>query len=188
MKQYDVKNNEVRQVRYGDERLRGYFVSTEGQVYTTRKIHSRGARGVKYHVKPFDEYHKELSGVVCHGYVRFMLLIDGVKRSFRLSRMILSTFVRSPKAGEEAGHLDDDTSNNALENLAWQTSKQNSAQSVQRKRHAHGMRHGHVKLTESDVIAIRNDGRRQCIIAAEYNIRQCTVLAINRRRLWRHVA
>lgn len=76
-------------------------------VHNTKDRKSR-VQGLKYNIKPFCEYHKELGGVVCHGYVRFMLLVDGIKRSFRLSRMILSTFDRAPNNGEEAGHLDDD--------------------------------------------------------------------------------
>lgn len=43
------------------------------------------------------------------------------------------------------------------------------------------------KLTEEQVIAIRNDARIQRIIAEEYGVSKSTIAMIKRRESWRHI-
>jgi hypothetical protein len=53
-----------------------------------------------------------------------------------------------------------------------------------------GSEHGCAKLTERDVIAIRNrhaNGEQSVNLAAEYSVDRCHVWAIVTRRVWRHI-
>lgn len=56
--------------------------------------------------------------------------------------------------------------------------------------HARGEGHGNVKLTVSDVLAIRNAaqaGELQRVIAFQYSMHQRTISKIVRREKWKHV-
>lgn len=51
-----------------------------------------------------------------------------------------------------------------------------------------GQSHCNAKLTEEQVIAIRNDSRQQKLIAAEYGVSRFTIGDIQHRRNWKHVS
>jgi hypothetical protein len=50
-----------------------------------------------------------------------------------------------------------------------------------------GEKHGNSKLTEKDIIAIRNDSRKQCRIAETFNISKSVICEIKSRKAWAHV-
>lgn len=81
-------------------------------------------------------------------------------------------------------HLNGVRTDDRAENLAYGT----QAENIQDKR-AHGTwqsgeNSGNHKVTEADVIGIRNDGRPLKEIAKTYNIKPVTVSAIQTGRLW----
>ena len=71
--------------------------------------------------------------------------------------------------------------------LADGTAKENKQDSVAARRHVHGARHWAVKLSLTDVEAIRADERRQVDIAADYGITQAHVSHIKGGRKWRTI-
>jgi len=54
--------------------------------------------------------------------------------------------------------------------------------------HKPGVSNGRAKITEAQVRAIRADGRKHAVIAAEYGLGRTTVGMIIRREAWSHVA
>lgn len=67
------------------------------------------------------------------------VFIRGNRQNLYVHRLVLSAFVRLPETGEVGRHLDDDQSNNRLENLAWGTLSDNARDRVinqKRKREA----------------------------------------------------
>jgi hypothetical protein len=52
---------------------------------------------------------------------------------------------------------------------------------------AHGEQHGRAKLTVQDVLAIRQDGRKQNDIAATYGVDRSTISLVRRRKIWEYV-
>ena len=50
-----------------------------------------------------------------------------------------------------------------------------------------GEEHHWSKLTDSDVVAIREDTRFHSVIAKEYGVAQSTVTRIKNNKIWRHV-
>lgn len=50
-----------------------------------------------------------------------------------------------------------------------------------------GVKNGHAKLTDQQVLSIKNDDRSQSAIAADYGISQSNVSLIKRGTAWRHL-
>jgi hypothetical protein len=67
------------------------------------------------------------------------------------------------------------------ENMRDMAKKQRSAET-------RGEANGMAKLTEQDIVNIRNDQRSQRTIGKDYGIDQKTVWDIKHNRIWRHVA
>jgi len=85
--------------------------------------------------------------------------------------LILEAFVGLCPPGMEARHLDDDPTNNRLDNLAWGSRRENSADAIRNDRHFNaGLTHckrGH-KLTPENTQqhgkgTARSDARRTCL-------------------------
>lgn len=60
-----------------------------------------------------------------NGYVYCTLYNDGKSKTIRVHRLILETFVGPCPEGYETRHINGDTTDNRLENLAWGTHSQN---------------------------------------------------------------
>jgi hypothetical protein len=108
--------------------------------------------------------------------------------SLYVHSLVLTAFVGAPRPGYEARHLNGDPSDNRLKNLMWGTREENYQNQVRRGTYAHGERHGSVKLTESEVIAIKNrphDSSRA--LAKEYNVSHQAISSIRTGRTWQHV-
>ena len=68
------------------------------------------------------------------------------------------------------------------------TRNQNVQDAVAKRRHAHGTATHGAKLTESDVVAIRADGRLHRVIAAEYGLSRTHVSLIKSgHTVWQYV-
>ena len=67
------------------------------------------------------------------------------------------------------------------------TPADNHADAMAKDRHSRGERNGASKLTAGQVLAIREDARRQTAIASEYGISQAEVSEIKLRHHWRHL-
>ena len=65
--------------------------------------------------------------------------------------------------------------------------RENMADMKAKGRQTKGEAHGQAKLTETQVIAIRTDHRKQAEIASDYNISVPTVSDIKRRYSWKHL-
>lgn len=75
------------------------------------------------------------------------------------------------------------------DHLELGTDRENTDDKVQRgrQRGPRGERAPSNKLAQTQVVAIHDDPRRQSVIASEYGIAQCTVSAIKRGRIWKHL-
>jgi hypothetical protein len=70
---------------------------------------------------------KVMALVIARGYKVVILQRPGARISKRVHRAVLEAFVGSCPPRHEASHLDNDPFNNRLENLAWETAKENMA-------------------------------------------------------------
>lgn len=74
------------------------------------------------------------------------------------------------------------------EHLKTGSKKQNTQDAIERRRFPTGMKHSATTLTDQEVVAIRNDSRKQRIIAEDYGVCQMTISNIKRRFTWKYVA
>lgn len=117
---------------------------------------------------------------------------DGEWKRRRLHRLVIEAFVGTPKPGEVVRHLDGDTRNNRLSNLAIGTPVENAAD---RKAHGRQSRAG-ARLTVERVLEIRghwalvpdNRRRRAQVVkmwAEKYRVSEGAIRDVVARRTWK---
>lgn len=117
------------------------------------------------------------------GYAKITLKKDGLSKTLKVSRLILTVFIGPPLGKECAAHINGDSSDNRLCNLRWATHKENENDKL---RHGtwHNGRRGEKELAKThcprnhpydEENTYRNGNRRQC--------RQCTTERHKRKRL-----
>ena len=118
------------------------------------------------------------------GYRRVIFWVDGSGKLIQLGRLVCETFHGPPPGPEyDAGHLDDDPSNNRLGNLAWQTRSENMRQCTDRGRRGKRPPQGKLSASEKDrIIELHEAG-----IAGMEIIRRLN-LSIRRSRLYQVLA
>lgn len=110
-------------------------------------------------------------------YLTVILSKDGTKEKKKVHHLVLEAFVgQKPFDKAVARHLDDDPSNNCVENLVWGTSSENTLDKF-----ANGYVHHARILSDSEVEDILQDSRSQRKIAAAYNVSQKVVWRIKSR-------
>lgn len=127
-------------------------------------------------LKPYD----------AEGYDTYQLW-NGRYRHFRVSRLVLETFVGPPPDGHNAAHNNGNPRDNRLENLRWDTQKGNIADKKRHGTHQIGERHGCHILKEPQVREIRRLRERGMIyreIAPMFGVSLPTIQAVCARRLW----
>jgi hypothetical protein len=153
-----------------------YEVSTEGQV---RRIETglvlRPGRTGKY-----------------RNYLAVSLCRNGVGRSRRVHVLVLEAFVGPrPTSKHQTNHIDGDTTNNRIENLAWVTPAENMQHAIDTGllRGLPGSANGRAKLTDDQVALIRNryaaGGVSQQALADEYGVHQTAIGFVVRGAHWK---
>jgi hypothetical protein len=127
---------------------------------------------------------RRLSLIRNQGYLHF----KPGGRWYKVHRFVLECFVGPCPAGMMCRHIDGDRTNNRLSNLAWGTAAENKADAIAHGTSVNGERTGTAKLTESQVLAIRQDGRPHHALAAEYGVGKSTIGRIKIRESWAYLA
>lgn len=179
----------------------GYFVSSNGHVYSEKSGHRR-------QLKPWK------NGSLNHLMVQFR--VGGTAVKLLVHRVVATVFHgQAPTPRHEARHLDGVPSNNHKDNIAWGTHAENMADMVRHghqgpKNHPERMRRGDqhpmrlrpdlakcgsdspsAKLNEDQVRAIRSrleTGERQADLAREFRVTDQLIYRIKNRLCWKHVA
>lgn len=108
---------------------------------------------------------------------------DGIKKPLLVHRIVLSVFDRPARDGEECRHLDGNASNNRIDNLAWGTGSENSADRIR-----HGRGRNYSKLSEDQVDAIRvahEEGDTFSSLAIRYGVSATQISNIVRGIQWK---
>lgn len=126
------------------------------------------------------------------GYLAVDLCRDGRKSTQSVHVLVTEAFHGRRPEGMVPNHRDGDTANNRSSNLEWATQSRNVQHAYDLGlADAKGERNGQAKLTEQEVIAIRqlSTGRRGEIaaIARQFNISQRQTADIIQRKAWPHV-
>lgn len=124
------------------------------------------------------------------GYRSVNLSTKGEEYKYIVSRMVLITFVRLPKEGEDAHHLDRDITNNRLSNLQWVTRKENIQEQIKAGTFVFGIQNGKSKLTEEQVREIRylySLGLTQMELGKKFNVHFSNISLIIHRKNWKRL-
>lgn len=162
----------------------GYEIGSDGTYRSQKAAPGRPRlRGDQWHVMKGHDNGQ--------GYLVANLYRDGRRHVRYVHRLVLEAFVGPCPDGMEACHDPDrDTTNNRLDNLRWDTRKENH-----RDKAVHGtlLRGSGIvgsKLDENAVIDIRrlcDRGVCQREIAEMYGVGQTLVSLIKHRKVWQHV-
>lgn len=155
----------------------GYEVSTFGRFANCRSgrrvIHAGGARaGGHMVVKPRKAVGRTASVQVL------------------LHRLVMEAFVGPRPPGMVIRHLDGNPRNNRLDNLAYGTPAENSADMIRHGRGCQGERSNTARLTRSLVLDMRRKhamGRSCLSLSKEYGVSQWCAYAAITKRSWKHI-
>lgn len=125
------------------------------------------------------------------GYPRYKLTINGQHEHFECHRLVAFAFLGAPKIqGDEVAHIDGNPRNNHYSNLSWKSHRENEADKVAHGTSSRGSRNGMAKLTESAVLAMReqrSSGKTLSEIARSFGVAFQTVSKVTNGDRWRHV-
>jgi len=144
-----------------------YLISKDGEIMVrkTRKLLKPGING---------------AGYKC-------VAIDAVTRSIHV--LVARQFINNPDNKPQINHIDGNKLNNNYLNLEWVTPKENSQHNIKLGLTTLGSDNHHAKLSEEDVITIRDrlaKGELQKDIAKDFNVTQPTISYIVTKG-WSHV-
>ena len=120
------------------------------------------------------------------------LCLRGKQTAHYVAHLVAYAFLPPKKPTDQVvRHLNDDPTDNRVENLAWGTHKDNAQDSIRNETCARGMTHGMAKLTEDDVREIRRlyaTGQfTQQDLALRFGVSYQTISDIVRRHTWKHI-
>lgn len=99
-----------------------YQISNYGRVKSLeRKIEHKTTYGGYYHVRGKILKPK----IEKDGYFRIGLKKNGIKKFYRLNRLVAQVFIPNPNNYEVVNHKDENKLNNCIDNLEWCTQKYN---------------------------------------------------------------
>lgn len=106
-----------------------------------------------------------------------------------IHRLVLEAFVGPRPPGMQCRHLDGNTLNNTLGNLAWGTIEENIQDKIRHGR-TKGEKHWNATLSEKDVIEIRSRLAKKdttLSIANDYHVTRTTIQNIRSNKIWTHI-
>jgi hypothetical protein len=122
------------------------------------------------------------------GYLKANLLINGKAVRCRIHRLVAMAFIPNTENKEQVNHINGVKDDNRVENLEWATNLENI-------RHAYknnlidrsGVKNSHAKLSESQVIEIRNSQLSYSELATQYNVNRPCIYKIKKGITWSHL-
>jgi len=112
---------------------------------------------------------------------------QGRRRQRGIHTLMLIAFKGPGPNRHECCHIDGNPANNRLDNLRWDSHRNNMLDRIEHGTVNHGERNGQAKLTREQIFAIRIDQRTQSEIGKEYGIAQATVSQIKTKARWGHI-
>jgi hypothetical protein len=130
----------------------------------------------------------ELATFPVHGYAAFNVINGSRRRSLRVHQEVARAHIGPPLPGQICRHLDGNSSNNALTNLAWGTYVDNERDKERHGRLMIGERNHNAKLKIEQVRFIRSSTLPGVQLARQFGVSNFLICAIRRGRAWRKVS
>ncbi|MEU7243386.1 HNH endonuclease [Streptomyces sparsogenes] len=125
------------------------------------------------------------------GYHEVTLADRGRTRTVKVHTLVLDAFVGPRPTGMEAAHMDGNSINNDVGNLAWVTHAENIAHKATHGTKVQGERFWSARLNVDKVRDIRRryaDGESAHSMAAEFGVSRGSVWRAATGQSWKHVA
>jgi len=122
-----------------------------------------------------------------NGYSTVTVSYGAMPKTVRRGVLILETLKGPRPEGHVVRHLNGNSSDDSIKNLAWGTQKENMQDAVLHGTTTKGVKNKHAKLSEAEVLEIRrrfNDGESGSAIAEDFGVSQSTICDIVARRTW----
>ncbi len=162
-----------------------YCISDSGKIWSKYKAgnhHSKIKKG---------KWKRRKLCIQPSGHLTIVLYLKGKQYSKSIHSLVLETFIGPCPLNMQCRHLDGDPTNNKFENLKWGTSKENGEDMVKHGTGTIGEKNEHVKLTENEVIEIREmystNKYTQEKLAEIFDVTQSNIGCIIRRKSWKHI-
>ena len=111
------------------------------------------------------------------------------KNNIFVHRLVAQTFIPNPENKSQVNHKNGIKNDNRVENLEWCTSVENLNHALDNNLRImpNGEKHHKSKLTEVQVLEIRNSDLSQKELTILYNVKQSLISAIINRKKWKHI-
>jgi len=128
-----------------------------------------------------------------HGCPQVNLCLCGKPTKFLVAHLVADAFLPPKSSADQVlRHLNDDPTDNRVENLAWGTYRDNAQDSIHNGTFQRGSAHYLSRLTEDDVREIRRlyaTGEfTQRELALRFGVNNATICRIVLRKTWKHIA
>jgi hypothetical protein len=135
---------------------------------------------------------KILKNQIRTGYPKVTLMANRFKKQISVHRLVAIAFIPNPENKLEVNHINGIKTDNRVENLEWCSRKENAQHSYDNKlqKPQKGSCHGGSKLSEIDIINIRNrfiKGESSSKLSKDFNIALSTLSQIVNYKRWKHV-
>ena len=136
-------------------------VVIKGEIYDNYKISNLGRlinlnyrrTGKAKLMKPFDNG---------HGYLQVHLSKNKITKTFLVHRLVSEIFIPNPNNLTEINHIDEDKTNNRVDNLEWKSHKGNCNHGTRNKRMAKTKSKKVLQFTLDGVFVREWESTREC--------------------------
>lgn len=166
-----INGNEYREVFCRGVRWHGYYVGTNGELWSMRRCKKPRLR------KPYDAGFK----------MSCTLQRDGKGYNVSLHKIVIETYIGPQPCGMEVCHNDGDYTNNTIQNLRYDSRDNNERDKLKHGTSNRGSRHGISKINESTVLQIKRmikDGYRNITIQKATGASRGMVTHIKKGSTW----
>lgn len=160
-----------------------YQVSNIGRVKSLPREWVSGYGTIRKHNGVILKLCTNQKGYLCVGLTK-----NGKVKSFRTHRLVANVFIPNPYNKPQVNHINGIKTDNTVENLEWNTSKENINHAIDTKlRCDNGSLNTNSKLTEQQVLDIRASNETGVTLSLLYGISTSQISLIKRRERWTHI-